>query len=485
MFRECFLERLTEVSLPIQDLTRYVSEVGSGRVAEVRKLAGAVQAHLEGGAIWHINSTAVGGGVAEMLPAIIGYCRDLGLDARWLVISGKPDFFRITKRLHHALHGEPGDGCVLDDDARRIYEQTLDANLSELLALVQPGDFVILHDPQTLGLAPALAEHGARLAWRCHIGGSERSDEADEAWDFLSPYLPSVPRYIFSRQEYVPDELDHGKSMIVAPSIDAFTPKNQPMPSANVRAILAHTGLVAGSVTDRGLLTFRRADGSPGRVDRFVDTMRCGPPPSPDVPLVIQVSRWDRLKDHIGVMHGFAHWHRQRTSSRAELVLAGPSVMSVADDPEGPAVFREVFETWCALPHEQRSRVHLAMLPMVDVDENAAIVNALQRHSRIIVQKSLQEGFGLTLTEAMWKRRAVIASRVGGLQDQVEHGRNGLLLDDPRDEGEFMAALNDLLDDDLRCRRLGEAAGDTVRERYLAIRTLADHLQLILEQIAG
>jgi len=479
------LERLTEVSLPTQDLARYVGEVGSAKVAEVRKLAGAVQAHLDGGALWHINSTAAGGGVAEMLPAIIGYCRDLGLDARWLVISGKPDFFRITKRLHHALHGEPGDGSPLDDEARRVYEQTLEANLSELLALVQPGDFVILHDPQTLGLAPALAEHGARLAWRCHIGQSERSEQADRAWRFLSPYLPSVPRYIFSRQEYVPDSLDHGKSLIVAPSIDAFTPKNQALPAANVRGILAHTGLIAGSAPDRDLLAFRRADGSRGRVDRFVDVMRCGPPPAPDVPLVVQVSRWDPLKDHVGVMQGFARWHRQRPASRAELLLAGPSVQSVADDPEGPAVFREVFEAWCALPHEQRSRVALAMLPMVDVDENAAIVNALQRHSRIIVQKSLQEGFGLTLTEAMWKRRAVIASRVGGLQDQLEHGRNGLLLDDPRDEDQFVAALNDLLDDELRCRRLGEAAGDTVKDRYLAIRTLGDHLRLILEEISA
>jgi trehalose synthase len=479
------VDRLNEVSLPTQELTRYRKVVGQARVTEVRKLASAAQAHLAGGAVWHINSTAVGGGVAEMLPPLIGYCRDLGIDARWLVINGPEEFFRVTKRLHHALHGEPGDGSALDEQARRIYEKTLQTNLSEVMALVQPGDFVILHDPQTLGLAPALAEHGARLIWRCHIGRSESCDETDAAWEFLAPYLQAIPRYIFSRREYVPNHLDHGKSVILAPSIDAFTPKNQPMAAANVRAILMHTGLLAGTPGDRSRLGFKRADGGPGRVDRFVDVVRCGPPPGPDIPLVVQVSRWDTLKDPVGVLHGFARWHTQRRGSRAELVLAGPSVKAVADDPEGPAVFAEVFAAWCALPHEQRSRVHLAMLPMVDVDENGAIVNALQRHARVVVQKSLREGFGLTLTEAMWKRRAVIASRIGGLQDQIEHAHNGLLLDDPREPLEFVAALNELLDDELHCRRLGDAAGETVKEHYLAIRSLRDHLQLILDVVSA
>ncbi|MDJ0926924.1 MAG: glycosyltransferase [Gammaproteobacteria bacterium] len=475
------MERIKEVVLPTLSLERYVAIVGAERVAEVNELAANLKAKLDGGVIWHINSTAVGGGVAEMLPPVLGYCRDLHLDARWLVISGSPEFFRLTKRLHHALHGQRGDGSQFDAAAREVYDRTMRENLAELLALVQPGDIVVLHDPQTIGLAPGLSEHGAKIIWRCHIGRSEATAEADAGWEFLAPYLKAAPRYLFSRDEYVPDRLDHGKSDIVAPSIDAFTPKNQPMLPETVRAILVHTGLLAGLPVPVGDLGFERADGSRGRVDRFVDTIRCGPPPTADVALITQVSRWDPLKDHIGVMEGFARWHTQSSGQAAELVLAGPTVQSVADDPEGPEVFREVFNAWCALPHEQRARVHLCMLPMVDVDENAAIVNALQRQSQVIVQKSLQEGFGLTLTEAMWKRKAVIASKVGGLQDQIEHGDNGLLLDDPQDTDEFVAALGQVLGNFEYRRSLGEQAGDTVNERYLAIRTLRDHLSMMRE----
>jgi trehalose synthase len=478
------MEIVTEVTLPTLSLDRYRPIVHQERIEEVRNLAKAVNAKIEGGAVWHVNSTTAGGGVAEMLPALLGYLRDLGLDARWLVISGSPDFFQITKRLHHALHGEPSDGTQLDAAAREIYEQTIEQNLAELLALIQPGDFVVLHDPQTIGFAPGLADHGAHIIWRCHIGNDEANTESQAAWQFLSPYLQAASRYIFSRQQYVPDQLDYGKSRVIVPSIDAFTPKNQAMSPEKVRAILTHSGLLAGSNIERRDLVFDRSDGSRGRVDRFIDIIRCGPPLQPDKPLVTQVSRWDTLKDHIGVMRGFAHWHGRSEEHPAELVLAGPTVNSVSDDPEAPLVFREVFNAWCTLPHEQRSRVHLAMLPMVDVDENAAIVNALQRHSQVVVQKSLQEGFGLTLTEAMWKRRAVIASRVGGLQDQIEHGHNGLLLDNPHDKDEFVLALGNLLGDASLRHKLGERAGETVTEKYLTIRNIRDDLALIRDCMA-
>ena len=478
------MENVTEVTLPTLSLDRYRPIVAKECIEEVRNLAKAVDAMIGGGAVWHVNSTAAGGGIAELLPTLLGYLRDRGLDARWLVITGSADFFQITKRLHYALHGESSDGTQLDAAAREIYEQTIEQNLAELLALVQPGDFVMLHDPQTIGFAPSLADHGAHIVWRCHIGSDEANAESQAAWQFLSPYLQAASRYIFSRQQYVPDQLDYGKSQVSAPSIDPFTPKNQPMSPEKVHAILTHSGLIAGSNIERSDLVFDRPDGSRGRVDRFIDIIRCGPPLEPDKPLVTQVSRWDTLKDHIGVMQGFAHWHGRNEGHPAELVLAGPTVNSVADDPAAPLVFREVFNAWCALPHEQRSRVHLAMLPMVDVDENAAIVNALQRHSQVVVQKSLQEGFGLTLTEAMWKRRAVIASKVGGLQDQIEHGYNGLLLDDPHDKDEFVLALDYLLGDASVRHNIGERAGETVTEKYLTIRSVRDDLALMRDCMA-
>lgn len=479
------MNRLQEVDLHRFAIQRYEAVATPGRVEQIQVLAKEVRERLDGRVIWHVNSTAAGGGVAEMLPSLLGYLRGLGLDSRWLVISGEPEFFRVTKRLHHALHGEAGDGSLLDESARTVYEQTLRANAAELVALVRPGDIVLLHDPQTIGLAPYLDDFGAHVLWRCHIGRSVPTVEAQGAWDFLAPYVSHAQTYVFSREEYVPIALDHGKSRIFHPSIDAFSAKNQDMDENTAETILVHTGLVACPMPANPNFEFRRSDGSSGRVDRHVDIIRCGQPVACEVPLVVQVSRWDPLKDPIGVMEGFARYLGQGADSGAELVLAGPSVRAVADDPEGPEIFRQLFNAWCELPHAQRTRVHLAMLPMVDIEENAAIVNALQRHAAVVVQKSLQEGFGLTVTEAMWKGRPVIASRVGGIQEQIEDGVNGLLLNDPTDLDEFAVALGRVLGNEDLAQKLGQAARDCVRDRFLETRSLLDHLNLVLTTLGG
>jgi trehalose synthase len=474
------MSRVTEVDLHTLPIERYEDIAPPGIVDRIRSIASELVEKIDGRVVWHVNSTAAGGGVAEMLPALLGYCRGLQLNTRWLVISGEPDFFKVTKRLHHALHGETGDGTPLDERAREVYEATMQANGPEMLALVKPGDIVILHDPQTIGLAPMLADRGVRVIWRCHVGRSVPTDEAAAAWRFLQPYLENAVQYVFSRKEYVPDALDHGKSAIVPPSIDAFTPKNQAMADNAVMTILIHMGILFGPMPGAPDFEFHRSDGSRGRVDRYADIIRCGPASGNTAPLVTQVSRWDPLKDQIGLMHGFSRWLERGKENGAELILAGPSVSGVADDPESADTFREVFLAWCNLPHEQRSRVHLVMLPMVDVDENAAMVNALQRHSAVLVQKSLQEGFGLTVTEAMWKGRPVIASKVGGIQDQITHGENGLLLDDPTDPEAFAAALDQLFDDPDMAKNVGDSAQETVRARYLETRSLHDHLELLL-----
>ena len=471
---------VTEVDLHQLPIERYADVGPPGVVDDIRSVAAQVLDKLDGRVVWHVNSTAAGGGVAEMLPALLGYCRGLQLNTRWLVISADPEFFRITKRLHHALHGETGDGTPLDAAAREVYEGTMQANGPEVLALMRPGDIAILHDPQTIGLAPMLNERGVKVIWRCHIGGAVPTDASREAWRFLEPYLDCAVQYVFSRSEYVPDRLDHGKSVILPPSIDAFTPKNQPMSENAVLTILVHMGVLFGPMPGVPDFEFQRSDGSRGRVDRYADIIRCGPSSGNTAPLVTQVSRWDPLKDQIGLMQGFAHWLEQGKENGAELILAGPSVSGVADDPESADTFREVFLAWCNLPHEHRSRVHLVMLPMVDVEENAAMVNALQRHSAVLVQKSLQEGFGLTVTEAMWKARPVIATRVGGIQDQITDGENGLLLDDPSDPEAFASALDRLFDDPAFAQQLGQAAQETVRTRYLETRSLLDHLEMLL-----
>ena len=471
---------VNEVDLHALPIDRYEGVANKGVVEQIRATAAQLIEKIDGRVVWHVNSTAAGGGVAEMLPALLGYCRGLQLNMRWLVISGEKEFFRVTKRLHHALHGENGDGSLLDGQARQIYEATMRANAPEIMALVRPGDIAILHDPQTIGLAPALQEHGVRVIWRCHIGRAAPTDDTRVAWRFLEPYLDCAVQYVFSCAEYVPERLNHGKSKVLPPSIDAFTPKNQAMNDAAVLTILVHMGILFGPMPAKPDFEYLRSDGSRGRVDRYADIIRCGPASGNTTPLVTQVSRWDPLKDQIGLMHGFCRWLERGKDNGAELILAGPSVSGVADDPESADTFREVFLAWCNLPHETRSRVHLVMLPMVDVDENGAMVNALQRHSAVVVQKSLQEGFGLTVTEAMWKGRPVIASRVGGIQDQITDRENGLLLDDPADPDAFAAALEQLFDDPAFAAHLGNAAEATVREHYLETRSVLDHLELLL-----
>jgi trehalose synthase len=301
-------------------------------------------------------------------------------------------------------------------------------------------------------------------------------------WDFLAPYLREAHATVFSRAQYIPDCCELERARVIRPSIDPFSAKNQGMSDDAVRAILVGTGLVEGPAGPAAP-SFVGEDGSPRRVDRGADIMRVGRAPSWETPLVVQISRWDRLKDHIGVLEGFARFEPP-DGRDAQLVLAGPSVTGVADDPDGPAVLAEVTAAWRALPHERRRRVQIAALPMVDTHENAAIVNALQRHAAVVVQKSLREGFGLTVTEAMWKARPVVASAVGGIVEQVEDGRDGLLLQDPGDPDAFAAALGRLLADPEAAARLGAAAHERVRRDFLGVRQLADYAELIEDLVS-
>jgi trehalose synthase len=456
------------------DLHRFETVIPSGEYQRLLELIERAARELHGRVIWNVNSTAKGGGVVELLRPLLGYSRGAGVDARWVVISGEPEFFTLTKRLHNHLHGAYGDGGALSGQAHDLYERTLAGNAAELAELIRPRDVVILHDPQTAGLVDAVRRTGSAVIWRCHVGLDRANDCAREAWDFLRPYVIGADAYVFSRDEFVWDGLAPERIAVIQPSIDVFSPKNAEQTHEQRLSILSRAGLVAGRPPAHP--TFTRTDGTPGRVDRRAEMIEVSPLSRNDH-LVVQVSRWDRLKDPIGVLRGFTEHVAER--SDAHLLLAGPASESVADDPEGIGVYREVVDAWNRLPEQLRRRVHLASLPMHDPEENAAIVNALQRHADVVVQKSLAEGFGLTVAEAMWKERAVVASRVGGIQDQIVDQVSGLLVSDPRDLHAFGSAVTGLLADPEQARRIGCAARTRVRECFLGPRHLARYFELI------
>jgi trehalose synthase len=425
--------------------------------------------------VWNVNSTAFGGGVAEMLRSLIGYARGAGLDGRWVVIEGDAEFFRITKRLHNRLHGVLGDGGPLGEAERSAYERRCASNAAALVEMLRPGDVVILHDPQTAGMLPALrAAVDVPLIWRAHIGLDLPNDVAREAWSFLTPYLGEADAYVFSREAFTWEGLDRARVSVIAPSIDAFSPKNQAMAFTGVTAVLRAAGLAAGDHQPQRAV-FERLDGSVGSVKRrahLVEEEVLGL----DSPLLAQVSRWDALKDPLGVLAAFAE--HVEAEGEPHLLLAGPDVRAVADDPEGADVFAEAEAAWQDLPQDVRRRVHLALLPMQDAEENAVIVNALQRRADVVAQKSLAEGFGLTVAEAMWKGRPVVATRVGGIQDQIEDGVTGCLVE-PRDPRAFGGRVSALLRHPHAAERMGEAARARVRDLFLGPRHLGQYVDLL------
>ena len=430
------------------------------------------RALLGSSVIWNVSSTARGGGVAEMLASLLAYTRGAGVDARWVVIEGSPDFFHVTKRLHNMLHGSPGDGMGLGAKDSAIYRDTTAWNAGELVPLVQPGDVVLLHDPQTAGLIEPVQARGARAIWRCHVGIDEPNTLAEAAWAFLRPHVQPADAVVFSREAYVWEGLDHARVRVIPPSIDAFSAKNQAMDADVASSILRVAGLEAGD--PRGQSAFLRRDGTPGRVDRRAELS--GTPPLPTgARAVIQVSRWDRLKDPLGVLEAFREHISAHTD--AHLALVGPSTQAVSDDPEGLAVLSEIGRHRAVCPPAVRDRIHLFSLPMEDVEENAAIVNALQRRADVIVQKSLAEGFGLTVAEAMWKARPVVASRVGGIREQIDEGATGVLVE-PRDLPGFASAVAGVLEDPVAGGEMGLRAREAVRERFLVPRHLRHYLDL-------
>lgn len=386
----------------------YIPIIGQASVDDLKRVAG----RLKGKVVQNINSTSVGGGVAEILTRMVPLLRGLGVDTRWDLIKGGEQFFNVTKKFHNALHGRfetigPDDYDVFMETSRKNIEET---HIT--------GDIVFIHDPQPIALVGK--KSGNRWIWRCHI---DVSNPNPAVWKFLDQFIGAYDAAVFSAPAF-----SHPlpiRQFLISPSIDPLSDKNRELPPEAVKAVLDKY-----SVPD-------------------------------DKPIVCQVSRFDRLKDPLGVI---AAYELVKRYIDCRLVLAGGTA---ADDPEGAQVLAEVRARAEKVPD-----VHVLLMPQNDTD-----VNALQRASAVIVQKSLREGFGLTVTEALWKAKPVVASHVGGIALQIRHDYSGLLCHSI--EGAALA-LKKLLNNPAYARTLGERGREHVRRNFLITSHLRGYLLLFL-----
>ncbi len=392
-------------------LADYAPILGEPEIAELRAMAG----RLQGRTVQMVNSTAVGGGVAEMLTRLVPILQELGLAIRWDVITGGNDFFEITKAFHNALHGEAFQLPV------ESFEIFLAYNQQNLSRLQMDAEFTVIHDPQPLPLIQGRHDHSGRWFWRCHI---DLSGPNPLVWRFLEPWVNRYDGAIFSSPEFA-QQLPIPQYLF-SPSIDPLSEKNRDLEPAFVRGILERFGI------------------------------------DPTRPVLTQISRFDRLKDPVGVIRAYQLVKRYFD---CQLVLAGGAA---DDDPEGGAVLEEANE---AAQHDPD--VHILNLPPWSATE----INALQQGSTIIIQKSLREGFGLTVTEALWKKKPVVAAAVGGIPLQVIHKHTGLLAHSV--EGTAYQ-IRFLLSNPAIAVKLGEQGHERVREQFLITSNAKRYLTLFL-----
>jgi trehalose synthase len=404
---------LQPVSVGRWSLDAYRGIVPEEILAELRAQA----AELRGARILHVNATPYGGGVSELLRSSVPLLRDLGLTVDWKVIGGSQGFYRATKALHNALQGSSQS---LSDSERQAYLECTRENA----ALLDGGyDFVVLHDPQPAALLSVHGRGDARWVWRCHIDTSEPNPDA---WRFLRPFLADFDAAVFTMDEFVPPDLPVARVRTIAPAIDPLSPKNLEIPARTASQILDWIGIDL-----------------PGR-------------------LVTQVSRFDRWKDPFGVIAAY----RLAREEIPDLQLALVGSMAL-DDPEGWEVYGQLTEH---AENDPRIHIFTNLTGASNVE-----VNAFQLLSDVVVQKSIREGFGLVVSESLWKGTPVVAGRAGGIPMQMPAGVGGLLVDSVED---CATALVQLLNDRELATRLGRSGREHVRERFLLPRLLLEELQL-------
>ena len=463
-------------------------------VDALRRRADEVVPRLEGRTVWMVNSTAQGGGVAEMLPTMVSLLNELGVDTRWFVIQTEEEaFFRLTKTLHNLIHGA-GDPSQVAGEARATYEAVNAANARSLDPLLSDGDMLVVHDPQPMPLAGLLRERKQlHTVWRCHIGLDEQNRETRAAWSFLEPYGAAYEQSVFSADEYIPDFL-RPRSRLIYPAIDPLSQKNRELHLHSVVGILSNAALAVppGPVVLPAYRYIAQRLQRDGYWEPAVLPMDLG---LLIRPIVTQISRWDRLKGWLPLMEGFAALKERVYTTRdgrsamarrrlrqVRLVMAGPDPASVADDPEGLEVIEELRSAYVDLDDEVKDDVAVIALPMQNPDENALMVNAIQRSSTVVVQNSLREGFGLTVTEAMWKRIPVLSNRRAvGPRQQITHACDGWLIDDPEDPDQIADALDYLLNDRVERAGLARTAQRRAHDQFMIFSQLRRWLELLAE----
>ncbi len=370
---------------------------------------------LHGKRVVNVNSTATGGGVAEILHRMIPLLRELGVDVEWEVIKGGERFFAVTKKIHNALHG--GQEVISSDD----YDHYLDVNRHNIDELKLDADILFIHDPQPAALVESRKQVGGKWIWRCHV---DFSMPRPDVWSFLKQYIEQYDASVFSAPSFARDLSI--RQVLISPSIDPLSDKNRELPSEQVRNILERFGI------------------------------------DPERPILTQISRFDYLKDPVGVVDMY---RLVKKYSDVQLVLAGGGA---TDDPEGMKVLAEVRDRAGDDPD-----IHILFLPPASDIE----INALQRGSTVILQKSLREGFGLTVAEALWKAKPVVASAVGGIPLQIAHKYSGLL---SRTIEGTAFYVRQLLHAPEYAKKLGENGREHIRSNFLITRHLRDYLVLFL-----
>lgn len=389
-------------------IEEYVSIVGRPIIDDLYLLS----QKLQGRVIQNINSTSVGGGVAEILSRMIPLLKELGVDARWDVIKGGKEFFEVTKKFHNALHGRHED---VDRHDFEIFMETSRKNINEMNIY---GSIVFVHDPQPLALINKKTDN--KWAWRCHI---DVSNPDRRIWDFLKRFIIRYDASVFSSPNF--SQRLNLRQFLISPSIDPLSDKNKELPKEVIDSVLKKYDITT------------------------------------DKPIVTQISRFDKLKDPLGVIEAYKMVKRYID---CQLVMAGGAA---DDDPEGFATLEEVKDK-----AREDGDIHILLLPQNDIE-----VNALQSASTVIMQKSIKEGFGLTVAEALWKAKPVVASNVGGIPLQIRHKYSGLLC---RSIEGAAFELKQLLGNPQYARRLGENGREHIRNNFLITRHVRDYMLLFL-----